>query len=143
MALCLEILKPEVIHPKNTLPFSQGEEFSVFVLQKEELFANKIHAYTRPRLTENSRVADLVDMVLLIENGLASDKVLLSLAQVFAASSDHQIVPTDLPEPPLSWKKEFTSIAEQRNLKISMDQAFLTVADFYSKIFGISEGRKT
>lgn len=135
VALCLEILKPEVIHPKNTLPFSQGEEFSVSVLQKEELFANKIHAYTRPRLTENSRVADLVDMVLLIENGLASDKVLLSLAQVFAASSNHQIVPAEVPEPPLSWKKEFTTIAERRNLQISIDQAFLTVADFYSKLF--------
>ena len=37
-------------------------------------FAEKLHAYTRPRTgTPNSRVRDLADMVLLIQLGLRAD----------------------------------------------------------------------
>lgn len=135
VALCLEILKPEIIHPKNTLPFSENEDFSISVLQKEELFANKIHAYTRPRLSQNSRVEDLVDMALLIAHGLTNEKVRLSLKQVFAGSADHQVVPSKLSPPPVSWINEFVAIAERRNLQISMDQAFEAVVAFYSGVF--------
>jgi len=134
VALCLEVLEPDVIHPKSPLPFSEPEDFSVSVLQKEELFANKIHAYTRPRLMENSRVEDLVDMALLIPNGLTSEKVRLSLDKVFAASADFKVIPAQLPLPPAAWRKEFDTIAERRNLQLSMDQAFQIVSHFYSEL---------
>lgn len=132
VALCLEILEPDIIQPKNTLPFSVSEDFSIRALQKEELFANKIHAYTRPRLTENSRVEDLIDMALLIECGLVEEKIRLALSKVFAESADHQLVPKGLPMPPISWKKEFDIIAQRRNLPLSLDKAFQKVTDFYT-----------
>lgn len=134
VALCLEILEPDIIQPKNTLPFSINEEFSIFALQKEELFANKIHAYSRPRLTENSRVEDIIDMSLLIDCGLVEDKIRLALSKVFAGSADHQLVPKELKTPPLSWKKEFDVIAQRRNLPLSLNQAFQKVTDFYTKL---------
>jgi hypothetical protein len=117
------------------MPFSESKSFTIAALQKEELFANKIHAYTRVRPTENTRVEDLVDMALLINHGLDREKIRLSLGEVFSASADHQMVPNQLPAPPSSWKKEFESIAERRNLQLSLDQAFQIVTDFYSQLY--------
>jgi hypothetical protein len=39
------------------------------IISQEQQFAEKVHAYTLPRKTPNSRVKDLVDILLLIENG--------------------------------------------------------------------------
>jgi len=135
VALCQEILEPDIIQPTNTLPFSEDTDFSVSALQTEELFANKIHAYTRPRLSINSRVEDLIDMALLIMHGLIATKVRLVLNKVFAGSADHQVVPAQLPLPPVAWKKDFDTIAERRNLSLSLEQAFQKVTDFYTEVF--------
>ena len=39
------------------------------MIGREQQFAEKLHAYTLPRNSANSRVKDLVDMALLIGSG--------------------------------------------------------------------------
>ncbi len=134
VALCLEILEPDIINPKNSLSFGASDDFSVYALQTEELFANKIHAYTRPRLVENSRVEDLIDMALLIAHGLSKDKVRTAINRVFTGSADHQVIPNQLPSPPPSWEKVFETIAQKRNLQFSLDQAFQQASLFYTDL---------
>jgi hypothetical protein len=136
VAICpVVILEPETINTQDTLAFSEGPPVPILALQKEELFANKIHAYTRPRQTENTRVEDIVDMALLIPSGLDGQKTLSAMQQVFADSKDHQEIPKELSPPPVSWLKDFDLIAKRRSLPLTMSAAFETVSRFYRELF--------
>ena len=65
----------------------------------EDHFAEKLHAYTRPR--ENpSRVKDLVDILLLIELGLGATPLLrAAIRTAFGRYAPHPL-PERLPLPP-------------------------------------------
>ncbi|CAN5509627.1 hypothetical protein BH10CYA1_BH10CYA1_40570 [soil metagenome] len=90
VAICPhEILVPEAIVAQEALVFSGGE-IPILALQKEELFANKIHAYTRLRLTENTRVEDLVDMAILIATGLEKARVVLAIKKSLPTAKNTQ-----------------------------------------------------
>jgi hypothetical protein len=70
---------------------------SVRALTGEQQFAEKLHAYTLPRSNMNTRVKDLVDMVLLFESGKLNA---LATAEAFKLTferrSTHEI-PLSLP----------------------------------------------
>jgi hypothetical protein len=57
----------ETIECPDWLGFAGIERSRVRMISREQQFAEKIHAYTLPRNTSNSRVKDLVDLALLIE----------------------------------------------------------------------------
>ena len=59
----------ETIVCRDWLGFSGIESSRVRMIAREQQFAEKIHAYTLPRNTANSRVKDLVDLALLIGSG--------------------------------------------------------------------------
>jgi predicted nucleotidyltransferase component of viral defense system len=63
-------------------------------ISKEDQFAEKLHAYTRPREgRSNSRVKDLIDMVLLIDLGLESARLRKALEKTFARRNSHPLPP--------------------------------------------------
>lgn len=131
-----KILDAEYIQLPERLSFAGVSTPPIATLQKEELFANKIHAYTRPRLSQNSRVEDLIDMALLIEDGLEKAKIQYCLKHVFASSSDHQDIPGNLSPPPAGWQKDFQLLAERRDLALSLDESFQIVDLFYKSLSG-------
>ena len=64
------VMQPlETIICRDWLGFAGIESSRVLMIGREQQFAEKIHAYTLPRNTANSRVKDLVDMALLIGSG--------------------------------------------------------------------------
>jgi hypothetical protein len=65
------VLDPlERIRTRDWFAFAEILPASVPMIPREQQFAEKLHAYTLPRAgTANSRVRDLVDMVLLIQSG--------------------------------------------------------------------------
>ena len=64
------ILEPvETITTRDWLAFAEIPSPSVMMTTREQQFAEKIHAYTLPRSSPNSRVRDLVDLYLLIASG--------------------------------------------------------------------------
>jgi hypothetical protein len=72
------VMEPlEVIEGRDWLGFAGIASPSLYMIPREQQFAEKLHAYTLPRKgAVNTRVRDLVDMVLLIQSGtLAHDKV--------------------------------------------------------------------
>jgi hypothetical protein len=73
-------------------------------------------------------------MALLIESGLDDRKTLYALGKVFAASADHQTIPTTLKPPPTAWQKDFHEISQRRNLTLSLDESFQRVKDFYERL---------
>ncbi len=99
-------------------------------------FAEKIHAYSFPwKDRENSRVKDLVDLVLLIERAhMLVESVMAAIRATFAARCAHAI-PLILPAPPESWRAEFRSLATEAGIESSeLDVAFTKLSAFWSRL---------
>ena len=116
-----------------------GIEPQIFpAISKEQQFAEKIHAYTLPRGEgrQNSRVKDLVDMVLLIETGeIDLEKLATAIHSTFKRRDSHTFS-DKLPQPPTEWKERFESMAEECDISPDMAAAFLTVQDFINRLSG-------
>jgi len=82
-------------------------------------FAEKIHAYTFPwRDRDNTRVKDLVDLVLLAHSGLLDPANLRrALRATFEARSTHPL-PARLPEPPPDWAEPYAALAREIGLPV-------------------------
>jgi hypothetical protein len=99
-----------VIQPLETaechdwLGFAGIERPRVQMISREQQFAEKIHAYTLPRSSPNSRVKDLVDLALLIaDNQLDRRRVINALHLTFDRRGTHAL-PTSLSVPPPEWQ---------------------------------------
>ena len=99
-------------------------------------FAEKIHAYTFPwRDRPNTRVRDLVDLVLLIDTGLLEPAATVTaLRLTFARRATHPL-PAELPPPPEGWATPFAALAEEVALvERTVEAAFAYVAVFYTAL---------
>jgi hypothetical protein len=104
------------------------------MIAREQQFAEKIHAYTVPRPSLNSRVRDLVDLYLLI----ASDSLNASLCAealrlTFERRNTHDI-PEELVPPPADWERPFQVLAEQCRIEIGYREAFETLLGFWAAL---------
>jgi len=101
----------------------------------EEQFAEKLHAYTLPRTgRENTRVKDLVDLVLLIEQAkLDVARLAKSIRETFQRRNTHSI-PTTLALPPASWSVRFSEMAEECGIDADIHKHFVTVEQFYQEL---------
>ncbi len=99
-------------------------------ISKEQHFAEKLHAYTLPRPSVNSRVRDMVDMVLLITSSpkLNLPLVKKSLDATFKRRRTHAR-PDDLQAPPAAWKQPYANLARQCGLPEDLEEAFRIVTD--------------
>jgi hypothetical protein len=81
---------PEIVAPRDWLGFAGISAPSLPSISREEHFAQKLHAYTRPREGQpNSRVKDLVDLVLLIDSdSLDSDRLRNAVRATTIVNSD-------------------------------------------------------
>lgn len=94
-------------------------------ISREQHFAEKVHAYTLPRPSVNSRVRDMVDMVLLITSSPKMDKSLVkkALDATFKRRKTHSL-PESLKAPPVEWKISYAGLARQCGLSEDLDEAF-------------------
>ena len=82
-----------------------------------------------------SRVKDLIDMVLLIQNELMSKaKLLDALHLTFDKHKKHPL-PQELPAPPATWTTKFAALAKECHLNLTVDEAYVMVRDYYAKIY--------
>jgi hypothetical protein len=97
-------------------------------------FADKLHAYTKPRDTPNTRTKDLIDLTLLVQSNLLSPtEVIQEIKDTFAFEGTHQI-PISLPSPPVLWERKFDELALECQLKKSMQEAFELVNTFWNSL---------
>ena len=96
-------------------------------------FAEKLHALTRDHGDRlNTRVRDLVDLMLLIELELvhASD-VLPVVRHVFESRGTHP-VPGDLPDPPAGWARDYAEEAAATSLRTrTLEEAMSQLRSFW------------
>jgi predicted nucleotidyltransferase component of viral defense system len=92
---------------KNYLEFAGFEAPKIGVINVEQHFAEKIHAYTLPRESENSRVKDLVDLYLILKNEKLNTELLKQCLKDTFSRRDTHVFSAELKAPPLSWEKPF------------------------------------
>jgi hypothetical protein len=127
------VFPAEPLEGDNFLVFAGVEPVDLRVPVKEEVFAEKIHAYTTPREMENTRVKDLLDIALLIESGLDAANAKAAVRGVFRIRGTH-VPPAVLPQPPNSWETIFLSLATEARIRLTLQQAFEMVAQFYRRL---------
>ena len=102
----------------------------------EQQLAEKIHSYTMPRQKPNSRVKDLVDIVLLTRNfKINRERMADSLKRTFKLRATHSI-PAELSLPPAAWGDRFSALADESKLKLDLTGAFTLLKEFYESIAG-------
>lgn len=126
----------ETVKLRDWFDFAGIESAVISVISKEQQFAEKVHAYTLPRKTPNSRVKDLIDILLLIEKGnLKNDRIVNMLLETFRRRGTHTI-PTVLPAPPDSWNKPFRKMAETSGINGDIQLAINRIQVFYKAVVG-------
>jgi hypothetical protein len=107
------------------------------MIPREQQFAEKLHAYTLPRAgTANSRVRDLVDMVLLIQSGTLDVSLATeALRRTFDRRGTH-LIPAALEPPPPDWSTPFERLADECQLDHSVSKAFAKLCLFYATLPG-------
>jgi len=124
----------ENLHSRNWLEFAGISPSDFPSITIEQQLAEKIHSYTMPRQTPNSRVKDLVDIVLLTRNfKINKERMLDSLKQTFKIRKTRSI-PSELSQPPESWTTVFTKLSKECELEMDLAEAFAHLKVFYENI---------
>lgn len=104
---------PDLLQGSDLLQFAgiAPVEFPVYPVAQH--LAEKLHVYTLPRAQENTRVRDLVDLVVIAAaEKVEADRLSRSVDATFAVRGTHPI-PERLSEPPASWEQPFAVIAAE------------------------------
>jgi hypothetical protein len=135
------VIQPlETTECRDWLGFAGIEKPRVLMISGEQQFAEKIHAYTLPRSSQNSRVKDLVDSALLISDGrLDHARVANALHLTFARRATHALPPS-LSAPPEDWQTAFSALADECGLDPDITAVFENVRAFFEDVF--SDGMK-
>ncbi|HYN36613.1 MAG TPA: nucleotidyl transferase AbiEii/AbiGii toxin family protein [Actinomycetota bacterium] len=112
-----EISDTEKLPLPGVLSFAGFPTHEVEVVAREQHFAEKLHAMTRIYGDRpSSRVRDLADLILMIEEGFDDSLELRrTIDGVFGARATHP-VPAEIPDPPESWRPTFADIASELDI---------------------------
>lgn len=122
----------EWIEPREWLGFAGMPAGRFPSISREEHFAQKIHAYTVPRGERpNTRVKDLVDLVLLIDaGGLDRERLIRDVNDTFARRRTHG-VPETLEPPPDFWQPLFSKLSAECGIVGDIAVQFEKVKTFW------------
>lgn len=131
-----EITKTQRVSLPGTMDFAGLGRHDVEVVDPAQHFAEKIHAYSRSYGDRpNTRVRDLPDIVLLIDDGLEPDAELLAAVEhLFRERATHG-VPTAIDDPPTFWRERYSQISRDLDLSAAtIDEAMSLVRRFWSDL---------
>lgn len=136
------VIQPvEIIDCRDWLSFAGIAAPQVQTLSREQQFAEKLHAYTLPRSSTNSRVKDLIDLALLIRSGgLSPTRAADALHLTFERRRTHKL-PAVLVEPPRDWERRFLALAQECQLEGDMDTVFSGVEESFERMMKGGGGR--
>lgn len=127
--------QPDWVEGGSLLGFAGIAAPRIAIYPVAQQFAEKVHAYTFPwQGRGNTRVKDLVDLVLLIHTTeLESESVRQALVATFTTRSTHQ-VPARLPQPPAAWAEPYASLARELRLPPpTLSEAHTYLEDYWQR----------
>lgn len=126
------VMKPlETVEGRDWLQFAGIGAPPFRTIPQEQQFAEKLHAYTLPRSTPNSRVKDLIDLLLLIRSGkLAKERIAEAVRVTFERRKTHHL-PSVLSGPPVGWGEQFSELVTECKVPEDMQEAFAKVEAFF------------
>jgi hypothetical protein len=108
---------PETLTMPSLLAFSGITPAVVPCYPVSQHVAEKMHAYVRPHPTgANTRVRDLLDLVLLARNCSVDGEKLHAALQATFSARDFGPPPLSLPDPPADWRASFKLLCAQVGL---------------------------
>ena len=135
-----ELFSTEKLQVPGALPtFDRLSPPQVEVAAPAQHFAEKLHALTRDHGDRlNTRVRDLVDLMLLIELELVGvPEVLPVVRHVFESRGTHP-VPGDLPDPPAGWARDYAEEAAATSLRTrTLEEAISQLRSFWRAARGL------
>src|SRR6266545_4044454 len=129
-----EISRTDRVTLRSMLGFAGFPDHEVEAVDPAQHFAEKLHAFTRPHGDRaNSRVKDLPDLLLVMDQGLAPTAELLATVQhVFEVRSTHDL-PGTLPDPPADWTNRYATLADELGLEArTVDAAMARLRPFWT-----------
>ena len=137
-----EELEPtERVTLASRLSFAGIKARSVELIDVNRHAAEKVHAFTRTYGDRpSSRVRDVVDLVLLIENELLDiDRTIEALHAVFAQRATHGL-PQVLPDPPSFWIDQYASLVAELTVEArTLDAALTLLRQWWLQLFPSQE----
>lgn len=136
-----DIVHTELLRLPGTLNFAGFETVSIETVDRNQHFAEKLHAFTqtygdRP----NTRVKDLADLVLLIDDDLQPTTTLRTTVTAVFTARPGGGAPGELPDPPVGWDARYIELVENLNLSAhTIDAAMTTVRAFWSETLAATE----
>jgi len=128
--------EPDVLTGDDMLGFAGIAPARALAVPKAQQFAEKLHAYTYVwEDRENTRVKDLVDMVMLIQRGdMDVTQVRSAVDETFARRNTHDL-PDQLKQPPAAWAAEFPAMAKQAGIAMAdFAEAFEVLVRFAAEL---------
>jgi hypothetical protein len=124
----------------------KAEEFFAFagisparfrILPIAQQFAEKVHSYTLPRPRGiNSRVKDLVDLVLILDKEAPARELIKAAIEVTFNHRGTHDIPAMIPDAPPTWTSSFTAMAKQVNIsETTVQGAIARLNDYWKGIF--------
>lgn len=108
--------EPEMVAAKDVLAFAGIAPPVLRIYALESHIAEKLHAYTLPRMRPNSRVKDLPDLALLATaRAIDSRRLGLALEMTFASRNTHSL-PGSVPLPAEEWRSTYEAMALEDQL---------------------------
>ncbi len=136
---------PEMLVCSDLLSFAGIAPVHFPVYPVTQHLAEKLHAYTLPRLQDNTRTKDLVDMVTIAAmETIAGDALTEAVAATFAVRDSH-LVPVTLAAPPASWAASFRQLAAETAISPAADlmEGYNVAARLWAPVLaGTARGRR-
>lgn len=132
------VSEPEWQRGPEILTFAGIPPVHAAMLPKDQQFAEKVHSYTYPReIREFSRTKDLVDMVLLIDQGLPEKPQMVKAIQAtFERRKTHPLPPA-LESPPAIIAVSYNAMAIDCGVsRKTIEEAFQYISDYWTQLFG-------
>jgi len=108
--------EPDVLVAEDVLAFAGIAPPTLRLYPIETHIAEKLHAYTMPRLRPNSRVKDLPDLALLATaQAIDATSLRAALEQTFTFRKTHPL-PALVPAPPPAWTRPYAAMAREDQL---------------------------
>lgn len=129
--------EPDWTRGEDYLSFAGIPPARIRIIPVAQQFAEKIHSYTLPRASRpNSRVKDLIDLVLILEQSPPDQvRVRSAIEATFERRSTHP-VPAFLSAAPATWTSSYTAMAVELNLTVTtVEGAVSRLNDYWRTIF--------